>query len=98
MEIKDKIKIGRLRKNLTQRQLSDLTGIPISSIQKYETGERIPKREALKKIEKVLGYSNEIVKKIVFYSSRISDENKQRVADYAEILYRSEHNKKDTDR
>lgn len=94
MEIKDKIKLNRQRKNITQKELSDLTGISISSIQKYETGERVPGREALSKIEKVLGYSSDIIRKTIFYMSRLNDADRERVAQYAKMLHHVEKNRK----
>lgn len=86
MEIKDKIRIRRLQKNLTQKQLSDLTGISISSIEKYETGRRIPKREAMQKIDKVLGFSNIVIKQMLFYFSKLNRPGQDRVIRYAEKL------------
>ena len=54
-DIASKIKKIRKLKNMTQEDLSSASGINISTIKKYETGIRIPKREQLAKIADALG-------------------------------------------
>lgn len=50
MNIGDKIKKIRKNKGLTQSQFSEITGIAINSISRYEKGERKPTTDILKKI------------------------------------------------
>lgn len=40
----------RKDRNMTQRELSEITGIPFSSIAMYETGKRIPSLTRARKI------------------------------------------------
>lgn len=54
MNIGDKIKSFRNLKEITQKQLAELTGISETSIKKYETGKRNPKTEQIKKIASAL--------------------------------------------
>jgi transcriptional regulator with XRE-family HTH domain len=52
----NRIKVLRLEKNLTLKQLSEITGIPDGSISRYETGKREPRdKETWKKIAHALG-------------------------------------------
>lgn len=53
MEMGEKIQFYRKANKLTQKQLSDLSGVSEISIRKYEAGDRIPKAEQLKKIAAV---------------------------------------------
>lgn len=54
MEMGKKIQFYRKANKLTQKQLSDLSGVSEISIRKYEAGDRFPKPEQLKKIASVL--------------------------------------------
>lgn len=54
MNIGEKIQFYRKANNLTQKQLSELSGVSEISIRKYEAGDRFPKPEQLKKIASVL--------------------------------------------
>ena len=60
------IKKYRKLQNMSQEDLSESSGINVSTIKKYETGYRTPKREQLEKIALALGinvndfYDNEI--------------------------------------
>ena len=54
MNIGEKIQFYRKANKLTQKQLSELSGISEISIRKYEAGDRFPKTEQLKKIASVL--------------------------------------------
>ena len=49
------IKKYRKIKNMSQEDLSNSSGINVSTIKKYETGNRLPKREQLEKIASALG-------------------------------------------
>jgi len=51
----EKIKLFRNLKKLSQKTLADLSGMSEIAIRKYEAGDRIPKPEQLKKLEKALG-------------------------------------------
>ena len=62
MNIGEMIKFYRLKKGLTQAQLSQLTDISLSSIKQYEIGKIKPKHEQLSKIAKALSISE-----VVFY-------------------------------
>jgi len=54
MDIGEKIQFYRKANKLTQKQLSELSGVSEISIRKYEAGDRFPKPEQLKKIASVL--------------------------------------------
>lgn len=49
------LRIWRKEAGVTQKELSEKTGISLSSITKYETGERHPREEQLDKIFDALG-------------------------------------------
>ncbi len=57
MSIGDNIKQLRLEKGLTQKRLSELTGISEVMISQYERGIRTPKNKNLKKIAYILDMS-----------------------------------------
>lgn len=50
------LKTIRQNANLTQKELSELSGVSYSSITKYETDKRQPKKEQIKRILDVLGF------------------------------------------
>ncbi len=52
---------ARDEKNMSQRQLSDITGITQADISKMETGEANPTLQTLKRIAKGLGMRLELV-------------------------------------
>ena len=54
MNISEKIQFYRKANKLTQKQLSELSGVSEISIRKYEAGDRFPKPEQLKIIASVL--------------------------------------------
>ncbi|KAF5076780.1 helix-turn-helix domain-containing protein [Anaerotignum sp.] len=54
MNISEKIQLYRKANKLTQKQLSELSGVSEISVRKYEAGHRFPKPEQLKKIASVL--------------------------------------------
>lgn len=55
LNLGESIKYWRTQKNMTQKQLADLSGISEISIRKYENNERSPKIGTLSKIAKSLG-------------------------------------------
>jgi transcriptional regulator with XRE-family HTH domain len=57
MNIGEKIKYFRTLHKISGEKLSELSGISISTIRKYETGERKPKSDQLLKISEALGIS-----------------------------------------
>jgi transcriptional regulator with XRE-family HTH domain len=57
MNIGEKIKYYRTAHKISGERLSELSGISISTIRKYESGERKPKPEQLLKISEALGIS-----------------------------------------
>lgn len=52
---------ARQRKNISQRKLSELTGIKQPSIAKIESGKRIPKVDTLQKLLLAMGYTLKVV-------------------------------------
>ena len=50
MTIGDKIKFLRKEKGMTQKQLSELSGVQVKTIQRYEYGSHEPTQKTLKKI------------------------------------------------
>lgn len=57
ISIGEKIKTYRKLNNMTQEDLSKESGLYVSTIKKYETGERKPKPDQLQKIADALGVS-----------------------------------------
>lgn len=57
ISIGEKIKTYRKLNNMTQEDLSKESGLYVSNIKKYETGERKPKPDQLQKIADALGVS-----------------------------------------
>lgn len=51
MELKDKLRLLRESRGLTQAQLADLLGMAASTIGQYETGDREPSYDRLKKFK-----------------------------------------------
>jgi transcriptional regulator with XRE-family HTH domain len=62
MTIGEKIKSFRNLKQITQKTLAERSGVSEIAIKKYETGERTPKPEQLKKIAKTLNISESVFK------------------------------------
>lgn len=52
---------ARQRKHISQRKLSELTGIKQPSIAKIESGKRIPKVDTLQKLLLAMGYTLKVV-------------------------------------
>lgn len=50
MDLQEKIRLVRTSQKITQVKFAEITGIPATSIKKYEKGERKPSGEALLKI------------------------------------------------
>ncbi len=61
MNVGRKIKRYREMRGLTQLKLSQLSGVSLSSLKKYEGGERIPKPAQLDKIAGVLGVNSNVL-------------------------------------
>lgn len=57
MNVGEKIKNIRVAHKMTQEQLSEASGISLTSLRKYETGERNPKPDQLLKLSEALGIS-----------------------------------------
>lgn len=53
-ELRLKIQRGRLEKKLTQKKLAHKLNVPVSTIQKYETGKIIPQGVFLSKLKRIL--------------------------------------------
>ena len=45
MKFGEKVRAARLAAKYSQRQLADMTGIALRTIQNYESGERLPKQK-----------------------------------------------------
>jgi len=58
MAMNKKLKDIRSFRNITQQALSDATGISVRLIQKYESGERVPKDDNLEKLARALNVNN----------------------------------------
>lgn len=61
MNIGGRIKYYREIRGLTQQKLSQLSGVSLSGLKKYEAGERIPKTSQLKKLADVLGINPNVL-------------------------------------
>ena len=57
MTVGEKIKIARSLRNLTQKELGYLVGLPDVRIRQYETNARTPKADKLNEIASALGVS-----------------------------------------
>ena len=53
------LKLARIKKNLTQKQLAELVGVSSSTINRIETGNQIPKVDILLKLAEILEVSVE---------------------------------------
>lgn len=90
MLVGNRIKEFRLKCKLTQNKLSEKSGINASTIKKYESGERNPKRENLEKIAKALTVDVE-----AFYIQEASDvDNETRFN--LQVVMRNESVEKET--
>ena len=61
--IVNEIKELRIRNNITQEQLSRLSGVPFATINRLENGKGNPTLSTLQKILDVFGYRLSIVRK-----------------------------------
>ena len=61
--IVNEIKKLRIRNNITQEQLSRLSGVPFATINRLENGKGNPTLSTLQKILDVFGYQLSIVRK-----------------------------------
>ena len=56
------LKLARVKKNLTQKQLAELIGVSVSTINRIETGKQVLKIDMLNKLTSVLEVSvNELL-------------------------------------
>ena len=53
------LKLARIKKNLTQKQLAELVGVSSSTINRIETGKQITKVDMLLKLAEILEVSAE---------------------------------------
>lgn len=53
--VKIEIQKARTAKKLTQKQLANITNLPVQTISQYESGKAIPNRQILSKIGQILG-------------------------------------------
>ena len=58
----EEIKELRIRNQLTQQELSDLSGIPFATINRLENGKANPTLKTLEKLLSVFGYELRIVR------------------------------------
>ncbi len=82
MTTAEKIKYYRTGMGITQRELSEKTGISEISIRKYEAGERNPKPEQLKKISLALEIGENVLIDIDLKNLQL-----ETMGDLASILY-----------
>ncbi|MFV0519991.1 MAG: helix-turn-helix domain-containing protein [Lachnospirales bacterium] len=82
MDVGSKIKVYRGLRNITQKQLAEKTGISEISIRKYESGERNPKPNQLKKIASALDLGENFLLDI-----NLSNLQLETVGDFASILF-----------
>lgn len=54
MEFKDKLKLHREKQDLTLTDVAHLTGMSLTSLSRYESGERIPSKRSMTKIAQAL--------------------------------------------
>lgn len=55
----DKIKSLRTQRNLTQKQLADLSGVAVSAISSYEAGNRYPSYDVLISLARIFHVSTD---------------------------------------
>ena len=48
------LKVARVKKNLTQRQLAELVGVSVSTINRIETGKQVLRVDMLNKLVNIL--------------------------------------------
>ena len=89
MTIGEKIKKLRKENGLTQKQLSELTDIPVRTIQRYEAGDFNPKMKSITKIADALKvavteFSN--VGGSIFVGSEVYDEKRPYFDQYSELM------------
>ena len=48
------LKVARVKKNLTQRQLAELVGLSVSTINRIETGKQVLRVDMLNKLVNIL--------------------------------------------
>ena len=53
------LKVARVKKNLTQKQLAELVGVSSSTINRIETGKQVLKLDMLLKLAEILEVSAE---------------------------------------
>ncbi len=82
MDIGLRIKSFRTKQELTQQELADLVGITVSTVQKYESGERNPSSSNLKKIAQALD-----VQENLFYNIGLSELPLHTIGDIMSILF-----------
>lgn len=59
MEFKDVLKEIRLERNLTQKQLAEMTGFSLSTINKWENGKKSPNMFSIKILSEILNVSSD---------------------------------------
>lgn len=52
-----RIRVARVSRNVSQRQLADMVGKSLSTVSMYETGKRTPRVDTLKRIAEALDVS-----------------------------------------
>ena len=59
MEFKDVLKEIRLERNLTQKQLAEMTGFSLSTINKWENEKKSPNMFSIKILSEILNVSSD---------------------------------------
>ena len=87
MKLNEEIKLLRINKNLTQKELSKKLGVSLSSLQKYEYGDFKPSSDILKKMSEVFNVPVSVIlnvddytedeKDLITWDIDVADENQQ---------------------
>lgn len=75
MEFKDRLRMMRKEKGLTQKQLGEKIGVGRTTISEYESGKIVPRQDGLVKLAEVLHTSVDFLAGVTAYAIRTDDGN-----------------------
>lgn len=75
MEFKDRLRMMRKEKGLTQKQLGELIGVGRTTISEYESGKIVPRQDGLVKLAEVLHTSVDFLTGLTAYAVRTDEGN-----------------------
>ena len=75
MEFKDRLRMVRKEKGLTQKQLGELIGVGRTTISEYESGKIVPRQDGLVKLAEVLHTSVDFLTGLTAYGVRTDEGN-----------------------